>query len=247
MNDPVKTGMTVSSRVGLAKDMLSLLRDGVLVLLFLLLLLTPGFVGDRLASAGFEEGEFVGFKWKKQAKVFGKSVQDLDAELKDANATVLRLTGQLRSNEKELDALRRMNLSGATAERVASLQAGNQQIVRQATSQTASIAKTLASSRAVVVEAREIAPSGSKLGLVLGGDQSLDQAQYEVGVLSRSGIGNLAIYRKGGSFRTVAVTESRATANDWRNKALPRRPDAYIVSLRSWCATPRSMDGFLEC
>jgi hypothetical protein len=244
---PAANRVTVASRIALAKDMLSLLRDGTLVLLFLLLILIPSFIGERLVSAGFEEGEFVGFKWKKQANAFGKSALELDAELKGAKDTVTRLTAQLRENEAELSRLRQSNLPPDADERLATLQSDNRKLAEQSASQVASIGATLASSRQVVAQARQVTAAGSPLALILGGDASLADAQNEVRAFTRAGIGNLAIYRKDGSFRTVAVTDSQATANEWRGKAAARRPDAYIVSFESWCPAPRPQPNYIQC
>jgi hypothetical protein len=247
MTAPAVEREPLSKRVAVAKDILSLLRDGTLVLLLLLLILVPSFIGERLVNAGFEEGEFVGFKWKKQANAFGKSVQELDAELKGAKETVTRLTSQLRENEAELDRLRRSNLPPDAAERLAALQSDNRRLAEQSASQVESIGATLASSRQVVAQARQVTAAASPLAVILGGDASLAEAQNEVRAFARAGIGNLSIYRKGGSFRTVAVTDNQATANEWLGKAAARRPDAYIVNLESWCPTPQARPTYSQC
>ncbi len=51
-----------------AKDVVSVLRDGVIFLLFILLLFAPGTINKRLTEAGFTKGSVAGFEWEAQIK-----------------------------------------------------------------------------------------------------------------------------------------------------------------------------------
>jgi hypothetical protein len=76
--------------VALSKDFVSLLRDGALFALALLLIAFPSQFNSILVNAGFEEGSFVGFKWKS------KLIEN-DNALKSAHATIANL--QARNDE----------------------------------------------------------------------------------------------------------------------------------------------------
>ena len=67
-----KRGMEQAISIG--KDLFSLLRDGSLFLLALLLLFFPARLNSVLVSAGFEEGSIVGFKWGKPITSFKNSL-----------------------------------------------------------------------------------------------------------------------------------------------------------------------------
>ncbi|MEO6358699.1 MAG: hypothetical protein ABIU77_24405 [Ferruginibacter sp.] len=49
------------------KDFLSVLKDGLLLTLFLLLIFFPLYFNKMLERAGFTEGSLMGFSWKQKA------------------------------------------------------------------------------------------------------------------------------------------------------------------------------------
>ena len=72
-----------------SKGLVSTLRDGVFFVLFLLLLLFPGTVKDRLKAAGFTKGKLAGFEWESeikhstdQTKTVGQVVHNADEKFK---------------------------------------------------------------------------------------------------------------------------------------------------------------------
>jgi hypothetical protein len=54
----------LASVTGIAKDLVSLLRDGAIFLLAVLLVVFPAKINSILSSAGFQEGSVAGFKWE---------------------------------------------------------------------------------------------------------------------------------------------------------------------------------------
>jgi hypothetical protein len=81
----------LSTSVSLGKDLVSLLRDGAIFVLALLLIVFPLQFNSILVNAGFEEGSLVGFKWKS-------SLVEADKALKDAQVTI----SDLQSKNDEL-------------------------------------------------------------------------------------------------------------------------------------------------
>src|SRR6266568_1641393 len=77
------------------KDVVTLLRDAMLLLMAVLLVKWPGTFNNILVNAGFEEGSFAGLKWKKK-------LSQSDTELVSAQSTIADLKVQ---NEKLTKAL----------------------------------------------------------------------------------------------------------------------------------------------
>ena len=97
MNDVTSApkGATFPRLVAIGKDLVSLLRDGALFLLALLLVAFPAQFNSILVHAGFEEGSVVGFTWKS-------SLVDSNEALQKANNTIDSLKA---SNAQLLKAL----------------------------------------------------------------------------------------------------------------------------------------------
>lgn len=69
----------------LLKDLVSTLRDGILVLLVLLLLLFPSTIKNRLVEAGFTRGNFGGLEWEgiEDTKKVGQAVSQADSNYQE--------------------------------------------------------------------------------------------------------------------------------------------------------------------
>jgi hypothetical protein len=81
---------TTPRYVTIAKDALAVLREGLLVIGFLVLLLLPERFNGLLERAGFTKGSLLGFEWQKvikestdQAKGAGDAISQVEARLKD--------------------------------------------------------------------------------------------------------------------------------------------------------------------
>ncbi|MEM7377217.1 MAG: hypothetical protein AAF460_06880 [Pseudomonadota bacterium] len=83
--------------ISLGKDLVTLLRDGALLLAFALLFFFPIQFNTILTDAGFEEGSFAGLKWRRDLK-------DTTDQLAEANARISALQSE---NTALADALRR--------------------------------------------------------------------------------------------------------------------------------------------
>ena len=86
------------------------------------------------------------------------------------------------------------------------------------------------------------------MGVVFGGDTSLEQASHEVKVTApRLEIPNATIYLRQGSYRSVSVVKSRAQAEQVLLAAQKKRADAYLVSFSKWCPNSQEKTGYREC
>ena len=62
------------------KDFLSVFKDGLLLIIFLLLIFFPSYFNRMLERAGFTEGSMMGFSWKQKA-IESKAVADSSQKL----------------------------------------------------------------------------------------------------------------------------------------------------------------------
>jgi hypothetical protein len=66
-------------------------------------------------------------------------------------------------------------------------------------------------------------------------------------IAPKFGIKNAQLYFRDGSFRSVAVLDSRAEAEQVLVNARQRRSDAYVVNMSSWCPVYLERSGYREC
>jgi uncharacterized coiled-coil protein SlyX len=78
-----------------AKGIVSIVRDGLITLILILLLFVPAMVNKSLIAAGFTEGDVGGFKWKA-------AVQENTAKLSGAAQTIDTLQDQLDKTQTAL-------------------------------------------------------------------------------------------------------------------------------------------------
>jgi hypothetical protein len=77
------------------KGIVSIVRDGLITLILILLLVVPATVNQSLIKAGFVEGDIGGFKWKA-------AVEDNNKQLTDAADTIGSLQQQLTTTQTAL-------------------------------------------------------------------------------------------------------------------------------------------------
>lgn len=136
----------VSRFVTVAKDLITLLRDSSLFALAVLLLIFPTTFNSMLVQAGFEEGSFVGFKWKS------KLVESNQA-LEDAHGTITNLQ---KKNDDLVKALAEANGKlddPRFKERIAELDKENSNLKLAAQQVQSSVARTIDSNAPFVQKA----------------------------------------------------------------------------------------------
>ena len=109
------------------------------------------------------------------------------------------------------------------------------------------IGRTLEATARLVQEAQSQIASG-QWGIVYSGDNSLEGAQYEIGdIAQKYGLPNATVFRRQGVYRSVALVDDRAVAEEVLNKAKRRRGDAYIVRMSTWCPNTQVKEGYRDC
>jgi hypothetical protein len=73
----------ISTLVSVAKDCLSLLRDGAMFLLMILLVACPSRINSMLIAAGFKEGSVAGFKWQSSLVDSNQSLEEAQAKISE--------------------------------------------------------------------------------------------------------------------------------------------------------------------
>lgn len=233
--------------IATGKDVLALSRDGVLVLLFLMLLVMPGVIGDRLSRAGFEEGSLMGFKWKNKAQDYGAEVIRLKQGLEAANRQVILQSVQLRNTSAELARLRATASSPQQAADLDRLGKANQRVAQESIATSTRLSDQLRASQPVVLDARETLGAATPWAVVMGADPTLAEAQVESRRAVLRGLPNVGIYLRQGYFRTVALAPTKAAADKLLPNARVRTRDAYVVRFDRWCAKREAVEGYSRC
>lgn len=227
--------------IAVGKDLSALLRDFVLLLIGGLLLLFPAYFNDVLVKAGFEEGSIIGLKWK------AKLVQ-ADEVLKEANVTITNLRKQLEETTAALVKARGDTASPEVKAKLEELESENRKAAEVATNVGKSVKNTLEANAPFVQRAQmALNQESTKWGVIFGGDTSIAAAQDEIKKARSLGFTGAQIFYRQESYRSVAVTESRAAAEQALPTARSIRQDSYIVNLDRWCPRPIDKGEYLEC
>jgi hypothetical protein len=103
------------------KNLLSVVKDSILLVLFLLLLFFPGMLNSILERAGFTEGSIMGFTWKEKA-LQSKEVADSSQQIANqATLQVEQMQVQLDNLSRKLSTLSTPANNSQVSEMVASL------------------------------------------------------------------------------------------------------------------------------
>jgi len=99
-----------------AKGVVSIIRDGLITIILILLLMVPETVNSSLQRAGFVEGNIAGMQWKAKVE---ENVQANNSKLADADTTITSLQDQLTKTQnalKESEQTRKQLAAQVTAE-----------------------------------------------------------------------------------------------------------------------------------
>jgi hypothetical protein len=231
----------VASGVAIGKDSIALLRDLALSVLVVLLLAFPTTFNNVLSSAGFEEGSFVGFKWKPK-------LLDSDAALKEAQVLITDLREQNNKLSEALGAAQSKLSDPALKEQYAKLEKENKQLNIASSKVENTVADTIKSNAPLVEKVQNAMDTKTKWGVVFSADGNLEDAKHEVNTVApKLGIPNASIYFRQGFYRSVSVTNSKSEAEQILSKAKQQRSDAYLVSMSNWCANSNDKNDYREC
>lgn len=104
--------------VSIGKDLISLLRDGALFLLAVLLVAFPAKLNSMLIDAGFKEGSLAGFKWQS-------SLVNSNQALEEAQAKISELQKVNNEQVKALAEARALLTDSALKQRITKLEKDN--------------------------------------------------------------------------------------------------------------------------
>ena len=241
MPDEKKQHWNASAIVALGKDLVAMLRDGVLLLLAILLLVWPQAINNVLVAAGFEEGSFAGLKWK--ARLSGADAalvkaQTAIADLKEQNDKLSQTLAEVQSGLSDPKLKADITAVGRS----------NSEVAESAATAQASVASSIAANAPLVQKIEYSTGAVTTWGVVYGADRDLAAARFEIEhTAPKLGLPNASIYHRQGSYRSVSTTTDRLQADQLLNKARERRPDAYIVNMSTWCPQSTAADGYFEC
>jgi hypothetical protein len=230
-----------STWLPLGKDSVALLRDSALFVLVLLLLFFPNTFNTILSNAGFEEGSFVGFKWKPKLLDSDKALketQGLIAELREQNDKLSKALGDAQSKLSD----------PALKEQYAKLEEANKQLNIASSQVEDSVASTIASNATLVEKVQSGVDTRTTWGVVFGADTTLDDAKHEVETVApKLGLPNASIYFRRGLYRSVSVSGSRSDAEQALSRARQRPAGGELVDMTTWCPISNEKNGYREC
>ncbi len=233
-------------------------KSVLIVGLVLAFIVYPNALWFVLERAGLRvtELEFFGAKLTRAQE----AAVDLEAALKQSVLDNQSLGAQLESTQTSLeearkclsdvDSLRNCTRNTDLINQLKASEATVAQSRQLATNSAAAANVALRNNAAVLQESlATVAPRPSQWGIVFGGDTSIREADFELA--KAKDVPNLAIYHRQGSYRSVAVFDSRNAAQE----SLPRlqriNRGAYIVVLDHWCPNPQRQPGerfaLVEC
>lgn len=146
---PKAAGGSFSGFVTVGKDFVSLLRDGALVVLALMLVAFPAKFNLMLENAGFKEGNIAGFKWTAE------EVVHTDDSLRKANETIADLQLQ---NDNLLQALKDAQQQATDTElsaRVEDLEASSRVTRARTVAVQREVTETLITNKEAVMKAKQ--------------------------------------------------------------------------------------------
>lgn len=239
----------LETMVALGKDALALLRDGLILLILVLLLGSPVFFRDRLVQAGIVKGNLFGVEFD----LLREAATDSTAELAEQKRLTEELKQRLAETQKQLGEVATRWRDPAALDAWQQARARNETVQQAATVQSQSAGRAIEKAGSNIARVLQQAPATANddaprgWAVVMGGDTSLEEAQQELSRARRAGLANAGVVRRDGWFRTVAQFASQDEASRALAAARAVRADAYLVNWQRWCASPKAAEGYRVC
>lgn len=242
----MSTRETINALTETGKNVLALLRDSVLVALFGMLVISPAFIGERLALAGFEEGEMMGFKWKNKAETYGAAANELKVKLEEAVRTINRQKKQLTAATDELNKVKSSLNDPAQIASLEETVSKNVSVQQRASASKSRAVRTLTRTQPTLADAKSSVLGGVTEAIVLGSDRSLEAAKHEANKAANLGFPSVGIYLRKGVYATLSLPETGAD----KYLAVAKRhmrSDSYKIDFTRFCPSTEVEEGFTRC
>lgn len=119
----------VSRVIAVGKDLVALLRDSTIFVLTVLLIVFPSKFNSILVAAGFEEGSFVGLKWKSNLEVTNEALDQANEQITVLQTKNDELVKALETAKVELAEVNNGENSRAEfTQKIAELEKQNEQL-----------------------------------------------------------------------------------------------------------------------
>lgn len=227
--------------ITMSKDLVALLRDLSLVIIFILLMLFPDNLNNLFTRAGFEEGSILGMKWKK-------GIVKSDISLKEALAQVGVFKTKIDSMNLVITKIQKKVTDPILKKELSNIEKKNKELSIATTRTQESARKTISANALLIKNAQETINENKNWGVVYGGDATISRAKYEAYQMAKKyDLPNTKIFFRQGVYRSVSIVSTRDEAVEVLSRAKQRQADAYIVPISSWCPNTNDKDGYLEC
>jgi hypothetical protein len=98
-----------------------------------------------------------------------------------------------------------------------------------------------------IVPTASAVSGASRWSIILGGRSTLEAAQTDVAMARKANLGEVEIYFRRNSYRTVVTFDNRTDADEKLSSAKSTKTDAYLVKMASWCPETRDKGSYKEC
>jgi len=233
--------MTIEKLSVYSKEVFVFLRNLFVVFVLLTLFFRPDMIRDKLNRLGVTRGTVAGMEFETGLNATDAALKEtrmsnsaLRAELDSSNNLLLRT----RAHISDPDLKRAIDTANVV---IAGLLAASRK-------SEGAVTQTIRKNAQLVTEAQANVNGGGQWGVVFGADALLKDALYEQNTVApKIKLKQVKIFLRDGYYRSVAIAESRAEAEEMLVKAKQRRPDAYIVTMSTWCTVAGETDGYYRC
>lgn len=145
--NPGQKEMWITRVITVGKDLVSLLRDGALFLLAVLLIVFPTQFNAILVSAGFEEGSIVSFKWKANLTKSNDALEEAQETIRNLQKTNDELVKELTEAKTRVE-------NPVIAGRITKLEDDNRRLKDVTRQVQMTVSQTIESNLPLVAKAR---------------------------------------------------------------------------------------------
>jgi hypothetical protein len=222
--------MEIQPKLTSAKDILAIVRETALIITVLVILIYPGSIA-WWAKTLDDEGK------KRGAKSTEVSIAGAKVVFDDATNTVANLAAADRTNDDLRQHVQTLVVTSSpkNAEQVKQIETASNVLSSQLKSSLASAKSTQLAQDQIVQGATGLKTGEGNYGIVVSADKKDDLAAYEVHLLKKENINDVAIYDRQGFLRTLARFPDAAAANAVLPDIQKTRQGAYVINLSKWC------------
>lgn len=183
----------------------------------------------------------MGAKWQK-------GLTKADASLKDANMRTEIIQSQLNAANNLLSKIKPQITDPVINREITKVEKENNQIIIASRKTQEAVKETIEANSGLVQAAEKAINADGLWGVVYSADIDLKGSEYEqTRIVKMYSLPDPRLYFRNNLYVSVSVVKSRQEAESVLVRVRESRPDAYIVSLSSWCRNSIDKGKYYQC